>query len=362
MENYNQVNTVHTEEKSYFEGNYFAYIGINIVVSFVSMITLGIMFPWMFCWMQRWKARNTVISGKRLTFEGTGGRLFGKYILWALLTVVTFGIYSFWMSVALQKWITKYTHFENDPENNSYFDGGVGSYIGFSFLTMLVRVIPLVGFAWADIIWLRWETNHSVIDSRRLNFNGSVGGLFGKYLLWGLLTVVTFGIFGLFLPVKQMRWVAERTVIDKNSAEYINYMNTHTQNYYGYEQNNYGYEQNNYGYAQPVPTVPTPTEYYAPVVPVEYVPETAGETTVLAQPDFTAGATEVLGDSMVTETLPTVQPAQNLCANCGNELIGTESFCRKCGTKRADTARICPNCGKQVKENVKFCGYCGTPM
>ena len=336
MENYNQVNTAYTDEKSYFEGNYFAYIGINIVVNLVSIVTLGIMYPWMVCWMQRWKARNTVVSGKRLVFEGTGGRLFGKYILWAFLTVITIGIYGFWRSVALKKWITKYTHFENDTENNSYFDGGVGSFIGFTFLTMLVRIIPLVGFAWADIIWLKWETNHSVIDSRRLKFEGSVGGLFGKYLLWGLLTIVTFSIFGLFVPVKYMRWVAARTFIDKTSAEYQNYTNAHQQ----YNFTNNVYSQNNY-YAQPIPTIdPIPVQEPVFASPVVNEPDyTFGQTEVLSAPaifesENNSQETQILSDPLLTETVPTEQP--------------THKFCTKCG--------------KQLDANAKFCGFCGNQM
>lgn len=218
MDNHNNQVAI-SEEKSYFDGGYFAYIGYSILVGFVSMITLGIAFPWMFCLMQKWQAKHTVICGKRMYFDGTGVQLIGRYILWWFLTVITFGIYGFWLVVAMKKWIAKHTHFEGEEDNNSFFDGGVGGFIGNSILSGLVSAVPIVGLAWGKIIMLNWEINHTVIDSRRLVFTGKVGNLFGKYFLWGFLSIITFGIFGLFVPVKYMRWETERTIDNEHTTE-----------------------------------------------------------------------------------------------------------------------------------------------
>lgn len=212
-------NPVETKDGSYFDGGYFAYIGYSILVGFVTVITLGIAFPWMCCLMQKWKAKHTVVCGKRQYFDGTGIQLIGKYILWAFLTVITFGIYGFWMAIAIKKWITKHTHFVGQEDDNSYFDGGILGFIGTNILATLVTVVPFVGFAWSNVIKLRWETKHTVVDSRRLIFIGTVGNFFVKYLIWGLLSVITLGIYALFVPVKNLRLEAENTIDHEHTHE-----------------------------------------------------------------------------------------------------------------------------------------------
>ncbi len=208
-----------TEDRSYFDGGYLAYIGYSLLVGLVTTITFGIAFPWMCCMLQRWKAKHTVVCGKRMRFDGTGVQLIGRFLLWMLLTLITFGIYGFWMVIAVQKWISKHTHFVGEEDDNSYFDGGFWGFIGMNILTFFVTLVPVVGFAWADIMRNRWFTEHTVIDSRRLVFTGTVGKFFLKYLLWGFLTAITFGIFGLFVPVKAMRLVAEHTIDHEHTPE-----------------------------------------------------------------------------------------------------------------------------------------------
>ena len=203
---------VATEEDSYFDGGYFAFIGYNLLVVFVTTITLGLAFPWMCCLLERWKAKHTIICGKRKVFNGTGIQLIGKFLLWGFLTIITFGIYGFWMSLSIKKWITKHTHFVGEEDNNSYFDGGIFGFIGTNILAAIVTFVPFVGFAWANVIKLKWFNTHTVVDSRRLVFVGTTGQFFLKYLVWGLLTTITLGVFGLFVPVKNLKLEAENII------------------------------------------------------------------------------------------------------------------------------------------------------
>lgn len=217
MSNYNTA--IPEEESSYFDGGYWAYIGYSILVGFVTVITLGIAFPWMCCLLQRWKAKHTVICGKRMYFDGTGLQLLGNYLLWWFLSLITLGIYGLWLSINIRKWVAKHTHYESEADNNSYFDGGVLGMIGTSLLAGLVMLIPFVGPAWSSIIQLRWEYHHTVIDSRRHIFVGTVGSLFLKTLLWGFLTIITLGIFALFVPVKLLRWQTEGRIDNEHTTQ-----------------------------------------------------------------------------------------------------------------------------------------------
>ena len=98
-------------EKSYFDGGLLQLICWKLLGGFITVITLGICYPWAMCMIYGWETRHTVIEGKRLKFDGTAIGLFGLWIKWLLLIIITLGIYSFWVSIDLKKWRTKHTSF-----------------------------------------------------------------------------------------------------------------------------------------------------------------------------------------------------------------------------------------------------------
>ncbi|MCL2544570.1 MAG: YjgN family protein [Clostridia bacterium] len=97
--------------KSYFDGGLGSYIGVAILGAIITVLTLGICYPWAVCRMYRWKVEHTVIEGRRLRFDGTATGLFGHWIKWLLLSIITIGIYLFWVHISLEKWKAKHTFF-----------------------------------------------------------------------------------------------------------------------------------------------------------------------------------------------------------------------------------------------------------
>ena len=85
-------------------------IGWKLLGLLVTVLTLGICFPWAVCMMQNWEVKHTVIDGYRLMFDGKAIQLFGNWIKWILLTIITLGIYAFWVNIKMKKWVTKHTH------------------------------------------------------------------------------------------------------------------------------------------------------------------------------------------------------------------------------------------------------------
>lgn len=96
---------------SYFDGKLHQLIGHAILGFLVTVLTLGLGYPWALCRQYGWRVKHTVVQGRRLTFDGKAGQLFGKWLLWLLLTIVTLGIYSLWVGISLEKWRVKHTHF-----------------------------------------------------------------------------------------------------------------------------------------------------------------------------------------------------------------------------------------------------------
>ena len=94
----------------------------------------------------------------------------------------------------------------------SRFDGGLLGLIGISLLSGLLTVITLgIGAPWAICLKEKWYVRHTVIDEKRLCFDGTGAQLFGNYIKWFLLTIVTLGIYSLWLSIKMKQWVAKHT-------------------------------------------------------------------------------------------------------------------------------------------------------
>jgi len=107
------------QEKSYFDGGFWALVGWSILGFLVCLITIGIAFPWVYCWIVSWRTNHTVVDGKRLQFNGKGISLLGHFILkgWLLgmiLGPLTLGLYwIYYFQVSLKKWEVKNTAFSN---------------------------------------------------------------------------------------------------------------------------------------------------------------------------------------------------------------------------------------------------------
>lgn len=97
--------------KSYFDGGLLQLIGWRILGALITLVTLGICYPWAVCMVYGWETRHTIIEGRRLKFTGRAGSLFLLWLKWILLCIVTLGIYGFWVQISLRKWKTKHTRF-----------------------------------------------------------------------------------------------------------------------------------------------------------------------------------------------------------------------------------------------------------
>ena len=108
-------------KESQFEGSVLGFIGYYLIMTLLTIFTLGIAYPWGYVMFQRWLCRNTVIDGHRLYFDGTGTQLFGNYIKWWFFTLITIGIYGLWLYNKMTNWRVKHTHMVS-AEDSSMLD------------------------------------------------------------------------------------------------------------------------------------------------------------------------------------------------------------------------------------------------
>ena len=97
---------------------------------------------------------------------------------------------------------------EEVVRTDSYFDGGVIELIGWRLLAFLISGITLgIGIPWAKCMLYSYQFKHTVYNGKRLKFEGTGGDLFVNMFKWVLLTLITFGIYGFFVPVRKTQWV-----------------------------------------------------------------------------------------------------------------------------------------------------------
>lgn len=95
---------------------------------------------------------------------------------------------------------------------DSYFDGGLFELIVYRFIGILITTLTLgIAYPWALCLVYRWETEHTVIQGRRLGFNGSAMSLFAHWIKWLLLTIITFGIYSFWLRIALTKWKTKHT-------------------------------------------------------------------------------------------------------------------------------------------------------
>lgn len=121
----------------------------------------------------------------------------------------------------------------------SKFSGGVLGLLGIRILVAALFLFTFgLGFPWCVCFKREWIAKHTVIDGRRLRFDGNGLELFGFYVAWWLLTVVLLLVFavmamrwpwlllpfvlvalcyGDFLRILFRRWVTEHTHFDLNA-------------------------------------------------------------------------------------------------------------------------------------------------
>ena len=94
----------------------------------------------------------------------------------------------------------------------SKFTGGLLGMIGIGILQWLIIFLTLgLGAPWAICLKESWYVKHTVIDGHKLTFDGTGAQLFGNYIKWLLLTIITFGIYSFWLSIKMKQWVTKHT-------------------------------------------------------------------------------------------------------------------------------------------------------
>ncbi|NEM05488.1 DUF898 family protein [Geodermatophilus normandii] len=97
------------------------------------------------------------------------------------------------------------------------FDGGAATFVGTGILAALVTICTFgICYPFALVLRERWRAKHSYIDGFPLVFTGSAWALFGNWLKWLLLSIITLGIYLFWVGPRIQQWKWEHTDFDRS--------------------------------------------------------------------------------------------------------------------------------------------------
>ncbi|HEX3568402.1 MAG TPA: DUF898 family protein [Candidatus Saccharimonadales bacterium] len=95
---------------------------------------------------------------------------------------------------------------------NFVFDGGAATYWGTALLAFVITLFTLgICYPYALVLMQRWKAKHTYVKGYRLKFTGTGIGLFGQWVKWLLLCIITCGIYGFWVAPRLQRWIVEHT-------------------------------------------------------------------------------------------------------------------------------------------------------
>ena len=109
-----------------------------------------------------------------------------------------------------------------------FFEDVGGYFVNVLVSTFLLIITLGFGTPWIICRFQKWKVKNTKYDNKNLAFIGSGNQLFGKWIVWYLLSLITLGIYSFWMAVKIQKYCIENTIIidDEDHNNEINKVNT----------------------------------------------------------------------------------------------------------------------------------------
>ncbi|HEY4537787.1 MAG TPA: DUF898 family protein [Erysipelothrix sp.] len=93
------------------------------------------------------------------------------------------------------------------------FDGDLWSYFSMELVNLIILFFTIgIGMPWVLVRRYRWESRHTLLEGKKFAFEGEAIELLGRWIIWWILTIITFGIYSAVVRVKILEWRINHTV------------------------------------------------------------------------------------------------------------------------------------------------------
>lgn len=225
-----------------FTGRFGAYIGRVVLGLLLSIITLGIYFPWYARSITSYVLGNSKYKGESFEFLGKGSKLFVFVLLAGALPMLVLSIAygavltanpaalqaQSWIFLGLvylciipllylqYKWYINFRYKDYQIVNKSDFWQGCGMILG-QVLLMIITVGIYSPVAVMRIFKMYAETTTMENATRKFRFGYDLDTSKVFLFFWGqsLLTIITLGIYSPWAFAKVCRYIASKTYVEE---------------------------------------------------------------------------------------------------------------------------------------------------
>jgi Predicted membrane protein len=178
-----------------FEGTFGQFIVTFITGLLLTIITLGIYYPWFITKIQKFFIDNTSHDSNKLEFAGTGGKLFKILFFCMFLPLVAMIIIMAYIQIT----------------SGAYHPASVSLYTN---LFTIVLMIPYMYY------FYKWRVNIKISDYT-IRWETTFWNSCGKLVLELFLSIITLGIYYPYAALRLYKYFMERTYAVSESRKRV---------------------------------------------------------------------------------------------------------------------------------------------
>lgn len=170
-----------------------------------------------------------------IEFKGSGREFFGIYMVDFFLKLITLGVYSAWAKVRQTQYFYGNTHFqgasfEYHASPIAILKARAIIVLGILFYYFMIMLFPFVDaftslllffiLSFAVVLSLRFTMNNSSYKNVRFGFTGEFFESFKVFFLYGMLSVISFGLLLPLFEYKRFKFLVNHKTFGKQNLKF----------------------------------------------------------------------------------------------------------------------------------------------
>ena len=207
-------------------GRYFGIWAVNIILT---IVTLGIYYPWAKAALRKFMWNETVVDGDRFVFHGTGKEMFRGFVIAygimlgmiGMMFVFPMGIILFYIGLIFLAPFAIFSGWRYRMSRTSYrgiyfsFNGKLSDFMKLYFKNLGLTLITFgIYGSWMKTNLMKYMFGHTKLGDMKFSFKGDGATLFGINLLGILLFYITLGIYSFWFIANRFNFTFQNLEIE----------------------------------------------------------------------------------------------------------------------------------------------------
>lgn len=228
------------QQRLSFHGNGQKLFALQIVNILLTVVTLGIYYPWARATYMRYTMSETEFAGSRFAFHGTGFEMFKGLVIGILVLGFGYGMF-FYLSTAHHPFIGSFLFFfyilllvpfaihssmryrtSRTTWRGIHFGyrGDLKELMNLSIKGTFLSILTLgIYGAWYAMELRSYVLGHTRMGSVTMRYEGKGGAFFMMNFLGYLLTIITFGIYSFWWMKDMFNYYVDNIVLEQSGNE-----------------------------------------------------------------------------------------------------------------------------------------------